>query len=89
MGTGKEGGKGERRQRRDVLNTIISRINTMKPSTPPLVPYFQVLSTVVAASSSAMAKETKRRLKKSEEIIVTVPFFPFQVIENWYYEVRL
>jgi hypothetical protein len=44
----------------------------MKPRTPPLVPYFQVLSTVVAAISSAMAKETRRRLKKSEEIMVAI-----------------
>jgi hypothetical protein len=79
IGIGK-GGRG--RERRDVLNTIISKINTMNPSTPPLVPYFQVLSTVVAAISSAMAKETRRRLKKSEEIIVAVPLLSFRVIEN-------
>ena len=78
MGRGHEGGLvvGEgRRDAEDVLNTKISRIKTMKPRTPPLVPYFQVLPWVVAASvSSAMAKETRRRLSTSEENIVAAAF---------------
>jgi hypothetical protein len=74
--------------RGDVLNTRISRIKTMKPTTPPLVPYFQVLSTAVATISSAMAKEKRRRLKKSEEIIVAVSLLS-RVMGNWYREVEL
>ena len=61
-----------RRGERNVLNTTMSRIKTMKPRTPPLVPYFQVLSIAEAAISSAMAKETRRRLKRSEEIMFVV-----------------
>ena len=61
---------------KDVLNTRISRIKTMKPSTPPLVPYFQVLPWLLAVSvSSAMAKETRRRLSTSEENIVAASLF--------------
>jgi hypothetical protein len=78
VGRGQEGGLvvGEgRRDAEDVLNTKISRIKTMNPSTPPLVPYFQVLPWVVAASvSSAMAKETRRRLSTTEENIVAAAF---------------
>jgi hypothetical protein len=62
--------------RRDVLKTRISRIKTMKPRTPPLVPYFQVLSWVVAERvSSATAKETRRRLSRIEENIFGVVEF--------------
>lgn len=57
----------------DVLNTRISKIKTMKPSTPPLVPYFQVLPWLLAVSvSSAMAKETRSRLSTSEENMAAV-----------------
>ncbi len=63
-----------RKGERNILNTIISRIKTMKLRTPPLVPYFQVLSIVVAAISSAIAKETRRRLKKTNEIMVAISF---------------
>jgi hypothetical protein len=57
----------------NVLNTKISRIKTMKPTTPPLVPYFQVLPWLVAANvSSAIAKEISRRLMKSDENIFAV-----------------
>jgi len=49
----------------DVRNTRITKIKTMKPRTPPLVPYFQVLPWAVAKRvSSAMAKETRRRVKR-------------------------
>jgi len=53
------------------MNTKISRIKIMKPSTPPLVPYFQVLPWAVAVRvSSAIAKETSKRLIMSEENMV-------------------
>jgi hypothetical protein len=70
-------GKGKwKRGRRDVLKTRISRIKTIKPRTPPLVPYFQVLPWVVAERvSSATAKETRRRLSRIEENIVAVVRF--------------
>lgn len=43
----------------------------MKPKTPPLVPYAQRLPWLLALTvSSAIAKETSRRLSRSEENIV-------------------
>jgi hypothetical protein len=61
----------ERREKRDVLNTMISRIKTTKPRSPPPVPNFQA-SWVVVTISSAIAKETRKRLRRIDWIIVVV-----------------
>jgi hypothetical protein len=48
----------------DILNTMISRISTIKPKTPPLVPNFHVLPWPVAVSiSSAMTSEKRERCR--------------------------
>ncbi len=50
----------------DVLKTMISRIKTMKPRSPPPVPYFHALPWLwaVVSVSSAMAKDTRSRLRR-------------------------
>lgn len=44
----------------DVLNTMMSRINTMNPTTPPPLPYFQALPWFVASMGAAMARAAKK-----------------------------
>lgn len=57
----------------DILKTKISRIKTTKPMSPPPVPYFQELPCPLADTvSSAMAKETRRRLKRIDWNILDV-----------------
>jgi hypothetical protein len=66
----------------DLLNTIISKIKTTKPRTPPPVPYFHALPCwAVETVSSARAKETRRRLRRSDWNIFAIPV-DIQILER-------
>lgn len=49
----------------DVLNTIMSRIRTMKPMMPPPVPYCQELSMVLVEISWATGAAKARAARQS------------------------
>ena len=59
--------------RRSILKTMISRISTMNPKSPPPAPYCQVLPWLLATRvSSAIAKEKRASCKSMGWNIVPV-----------------
>lgn len=49
---------------RDLLKTMISRTRTMKPRTPPPVPYCHALLLTSACMGAANAREKKKNCRR-------------------------
>jgi hypothetical protein len=66
----------KKEEEEDVPNTMISKIKTAKPITPPLVPYFQAFSWVVSmAMGWAKVRATRKNWSRSWEIAILLICF--------------